>query len=308
MKKHLCILMLALLALNVNQEKVQAQTTLEKNFSGIERLEIQGGSLEVSYTGSDRTDIDLTAYLGDEEGNENDLVFITMDNTLKIAYKRQNRKSDWNNRSPKRYIRISGPENIELGISNSSGKVIVDNVQAEKTRLSTSSGLIQASGIGGDLVLKGSSGKIEAKDIAGDVTCAISSGAVDIEQVSGDLDYSSTSGRLKASQIGGKVDAKLTSGNVSLNNIGELGALSVSSGSIRAENAGLGNGTSFNGSSGSFNVNTPSDLSAFNFDLSANSGGLTVGRTSTAKKLQIHNGSSATVRGKISSGSIKIGN
>ena len=299
--------MLALLALIVNPEKVRAQTILEKQFSGIEKLEIQGGSLEVSYMGSDRTDIDLTAYLGDEEGDENDLVFITMDNTLKIAYKRQNRKSNWN-RDPKRYIRISGPEKIQLNISNSSGKVIVDHVQAERTSLSISSGVIQATGIDGDLVLKGSSGKMEAKDVAGDVTCAISSGAANIEQVKGDLDYSSTSGQLNASQIGGKVKAKLTSGNVNLNNIGELGALSVSSGSIRAKNARLGNETSFHGSSGSFNVSTPSDLSAFNFDLSASSGGLTVGRTSTAKKLQIHNGSSATVKGKISAGSIKIEN
>lgn len=299
-------MVLALLTTSLTHDKVLAQTTLEKTFSGIEKLEIQGGALEVSYQGSDRADVDVTAYMGDEEGDENDLVFITMDNTLKIAYKRQNRRSGWNNNTPKRYIRILGPKNIRLDISNASGKVMVDNVQTEKTRLSVSSGHIQASGIVGDLVLEGSSGKIEAKHVTGDVACSISSGSVDIEQVSGDLDYSSTSGRLSASQIDGKVDAKLTSGNVDLSNIGELGTLSVSSGSIRAKNAGLGNETSFDGSSGSFSINTPSDLSAFNFDLRAGSGNLTVGRTSKAKTLQIQNGSSVTIRGKINSGSIKI--
>lgn len=284
-----------------------AQNEISKQYSGIASLDIQGGPLQVSYTGSaTQEDIDVIAFLGEEEEREKDLVFVTVGDVLKVAYN-PNRKFD-NYNGPKRYLKISGPENMVLEVKNSSGQIFVDKVSGEKTQLSVSSGQIKASQIKGDLILKGSSGNIQAKEVFGSVTCSITSGVSTLEDIEGNLDFSSTSGRLSASHISGKVDARLTSGSISLDDVGELGEISISSGNVKAKGAGLGNTTHFKGSSGSFSIHTPSDLTAFNYDLQASSGSVSVGKSSGGKKLTIQNGASGTVKGNISSGRIKIEN
>lgn len=298
---------LALVALMWVQATSYAQQEVIKHYSGIENLDIEGGALEVSYTGNPgQTDLDITAFLGDGEEREKDLVFVTVGDVLKIAY--QPSKKFNNYRGPKRYVKITGPEHMALEVKNSSGRIIVDKVSADKTRLSVSSGQIKASGIKGDLVLKGSSGNIQVKDISGSVTCSITSGMSTLEEIDGNLDFSSTSGRLSASHIGGRVNARLTSGSLSLNDIGELGEIAISSGNVKATEAGLGNATHLKGSSGSFSIHTPSDLTAFNYDLQASSGSVSVGKSSGGKKLKIQNGAMGTVKGNISSGRIKIQN
>lgn len=304
MKKFIVLYWVALIGLPLISS---AQNSVTKQYAGIESLEIEGGSLEVTYTGkADQTDIDITAFLGSEEEREKDLVFVTMGNVLKIAYHPNKKFNHYD--GPKRYVRISGPENIKLQVKNSSGQVTVDQVSSDETQLTVSSGQINASNIHGDLILKGSSGNIQAKGVAGSVTCDLTSGSSKLENINGNLDFSSTSGRLNASHVGGKVNAKLTSGSISLDDIGELGEIAISSGNVKATQAKLGNSTHFKGSSGSFSINTPSDLTAFNYDLQASSGSVSVGKSSGGKKLMIQNGAAATVRGNISSGRIKIEN
>jgi lia operon protein LiaG len=304
MKKHLILCWVALMGLPLISF---AQNEITKQYSGIESLDIEGGSLEVTYTGiTGQKDVDIIAFLGPEEDREKDLVFVTMDNVLKIAYNPSKKFNNYN--GPKRYVKITGPENIVLEVKNSSGQIVVDRVNGENTQLTVSSGQIKASNIGGDLILKGSSGNIQAKGVSGSVTCSITSGFSTLEEIEGDLDFSSTSGRLNASHVGGKVNAELTSGSISLDDVGELGEIEISSGNVKATGAKLGNTTHFKGSSGSFSITTPSDLTAFNYDLQASSGSVSVGKSSGGKKLMIQNGASATVKGNISSGQIKIEN
>ena len=308
MKRNLNFLLLPLIGAVLAPISIMAQTSFEKQFSGIERMEIQGGALEVSYEGSDTENITLTAYLGPEEDSNQDLVFVTLGNTLKVAYQPQDKRQRDFGGDQKRYVSIKGPVDMELQIKNSSGSVKVERINSKETHLTVSSGSVQASRIEGDLYLKGSSGSFDIKEITGSVTSSLSSGSMNIDQVNGGLSFSSSSGSLKASRVSGMLNAQLTSGSAKLSEIGELGKLSVSSGSINATDAGLGNSTAFKGSSGSFSVTTPSDLKAFNYNLIASSGSLRVGDATKAKRLEINNGAESTVTGDISSGSIKIDN
>jgi len=308
MERKSNFILLSFIAAMLSPISIFSQTSFEKQFSGIETMEIQGGSLEVSYVGSGTDNISLTAYLGPDEDSENDLVFVTLGNTLKVAYQPQHKRDRNFGGGQKRYVRIKGPVDMELQIINSSGSVKVVKVNSKETHLTVSSGSVEASMIEGDLYLRGSSGSFDVKEIAGSVTSTLSSGSMTIEKVQGGLDFSSSSGSLRASNIAGKLNAQLTSGSANLSEIGELGKLSISSGSIKATDAGLGNSTAFQGSSGSIFVSTPSDLNQFNFDLIASSGSLKVGDSSKAKRLEINNSARDTVTGKISSGSIKIEN
>lgn len=308
MKKNLNFLLLSLIGALLTPFSIKAQAAFDKQFSGIERLEIQGGSLEVSYEGSDVENITLTAYLGPEEDSNKDLVFVTLGNTLKVAYQPQSKQERNFGGDQKRYVRFKGPVEMELLIRNSSGSVKVERIKSKETHLTVSSGSVRASIIEGDLYLKGTSGSFDVREIAGSVTSSLSSGSMNIDQVQDGLDFSSSSGSLRASRIAGKLNAQLTSGSAKFSEIGELGKLSVSSGSIKATDAGLGNSTAFKGSSGSFSVSTSSDLKAFNYQLIASSGSLRVGEATKAKKLEINNGAQNTVTGNVSSGSIKIDN
>jgi len=277
-----------------------------KSYSNIKSIEVNGGWLDVTYEGGSGTEVKVEAYLESNETNQ-DIVFVTLGDVLKISYERSNNNYSWNNKN-KGFIKITGPKEMALQLRNSSGSMMVNNVSNDKTLLKVTSGKISASTIAGNLDIQATSGSLKIDGVEGDVIAGLTSGNADIYNVNGDVQYKSTSGSLDAENIKGEVNVALTSGNAKLNNIGSLGLLKFTSGNIKAENAGLGDHTSFEGTSGNFKVQTSSDLKAFNFSLKASSGNVKVGNISTGKSLEIDNRSGTWVKGSVSSGNITIEN
>jgi hypothetical protein len=278
----------------------------KKNYPNIKKIEVDGGWLEVSYQGGSGSAVEVEAYLESNDSDQ-DIIFVTIGDVLKITHERKQNNYNWNTKN-KGYIRITGPASIALDLKSGSGSMKVANVSNESTSLKVSSGTISASDIKGDLSIRASSGSLKIDGVEGNVVAGVTSGNADILNIKGDVDYESTSGSLTADQISGELSVALTSGNAKLTNIGTLGSLKFTSGNIRAENSGLGPNTRLNGTSGNFRIQTPSDLKAFNFSLSASSGNLKVGGTNTGKNLEIDNGATSWVRGSISSGNITIEN
>ena len=277
-----------------------------KSYSNIKSIEVNGGWLDVTYEGGSGTEVKVEAYLESNETNQ-DIVFVTLGDVLKISYERSNNNYSWNNKN-KGFIKITGPKEMALQLRNNSGSMMVNNVSNDKTLLKVTSGKISASTIAGNLDIQATSGSLKIDGVEGDVIAGLTSGNADIYNVNGDVQYKSTSGSLDAENIKGEVNVALTSGNAKLNNIGSLGLLKFTSGNIKAENAGLGDHTSFEGTSGNFKVQTSSDLKAFNFSLKASSGNVKVGNISTGKSLEIDNRSGTWVKGSVSSGNITIEN
>lgn len=278
----------------------------KKNYPNIKKIEVDGGWLEVSYQGGSGSAVEVEAYL-ESNDTDQDIIFVTIGDVLKITHERKQNNYNWNTKN-KGYIKISGPASIALDLKSSSGSMTVANISNESTNLKVSSGRISASEIKGDLSIRATSGSLNIDGVEGNVVAGVTSGNADILNVKGNLDYESTSGSLTADQISGELRVALTSGNAKLTNIGALGSLKFTSGNIRAENSGLGPNTRLNGTSGNFRIQTPSDLKAFNFSLSASSGNLRVGGINTGKNLEIDNGAASWVRGSISSGNITIEN
>lgn len=290
--------------------QVETLVDIKKEYTNISNIEIESGMLKVSYEGDGAaTHINMEAFLESNEDQGQDIIFVTIGNTLKIKYKAGTRGTfNTKNNMTKGHIHLRGPENIHLTLTSSSGTVNLKNLSSDLTTLKVSSGNLNLSNINGDVSLTGSSGSIKAHDIKGAVICKIGSGVAELSDVEGSLDFSSGSGRLKAKNIGGKVDVNLSSGSINLENIAELGSLSLSSGSIKAENAGLSADTKLNGGSGSIRIKTPTDLNLYNFNFNAGSGSLRVGNVSKGKYLDINNYSQNTIKGNIGSGSIAIVN
>jgi stress response protein SCP2 len=278
----------------------------KKNYPNIKKIEVDGGWLEVSYQGGSGSAVEVEAYLESNDSDQ-DIIFVTIGDVLKITHERKQNNYNWNTKN-KGYIRITGPASIALDLKSGSGSMKVANVSNESTSMKVSSGSISATDIKGDLSIRASSGSLKIDGVQGNVVAGVTSGSAEILNVKGKVDYESTSGSLTADQISGELSVALTSGNAKLTNIGTLGSLKFTSGNIRAENSGLGPNTRLNGTSGNFRIQTPSDLKAFNFSLSASSGNLKVGGTNTGKNLEIDNGASSWVRGSVSSGNITIEN
>ncbi len=278
----------------------------KKSYANIKSIEVNGGWLDVSYEGGSGTEVNVQAYLESNESNQ-DIVFVTLGDVLKISYERNSNNNSWNNKS-KGFIKITGPKQVALALKNSSGSLMVSGVSNEETTLKVSSGKISASDINGNLDIQASSGSLKIDGVKGNVIAGVTSGSADILNVSGNVTYKSTSGSLDAENVNGELSVSLTSGNARLSNIGALGSLRFTSGNIKAENAGLGKNTSFDGTSGNFRVQTPSNLKDFNFSLRASSGNVKVGGISTGKTLEMNNGDRPWVKGSISSGNITIEN
>lgn len=306
MKKTMKYLSLLLFTLFTGYTVTKAQSKIEKRFDGISTLEIAGGSMEISYEGtSGKSHVEVLADMGDEKDAGKDLVFITIGNTLKISC--QSPANSWGcSTNRKRYVHISGPESIKLRANSSSGKMRIKNVKSDLTELSAGSGIIEIENISGELQLKGSSGKIVANNIQGMVTCQMTSGIADLEYIKGNTYLSSSSGQIKARHIAGELNVKITSGSVSLEDVSTLGELKLSSGLISAKHVGFGPNTSFSGSSGAFKIKATALLDQYNYDLSAGSGIVKVGKMSSGDHLVIDHGSAHTIRGKIGSGIISI--
>ncbi|GAA0879426.1 hypothetical protein GCM10009119_23940 [Algoriphagus jejuensis] len=277
-----------------------------KSYPGIKKIEVESGWLNVSYKGGSGSEVNVEAYL-ESNDDEQDIVFVTVGDVLKISHAKKQNNYNWNSKN-KGHIHITGPENIALELSGSSGKISVENVKNENTYLKVSSGSLSATNLAGNLSIRASSGNLNVSNIAGNVEAGVTSGNANFNSIDGDVSYQSTSGSLDANDITGELSVKLTSGNAKMNNIGSLGYLQFTSGNMRANNAGLGENTKFSGTSGNFNIQTPSNLKEFNFSLKASSGNLKVGGINTGKTLEIENGSGPWVRGSISSGNISIVN
>ncbi|MFD2036659.1 DUF4097 domain-containing protein [Belliella marina] len=284
----------------------------DETFSDIKEIEVSGKYLEVSYEGSENSsNVYLNSYLEVPESSGLDLEFRKSGSKLIIEVTGDSGSINFFNMGMSRggFISLTGPENMKLNITNNSGSVDVKYVKHDVIDLKVNSGSIKALALDVENIkLKASSGSIRAEGLTGEVSAQVNSGSITLKEVLGNVDAQASSGSLKLEDVEGIVNGKVNSGSMRFDRIGTLGDLTVSSGSINATNSGLGGQTNLKSSSGSIKVQTPSDLSKFNFSLSANSGSVKVGDSSGSKKLDIDNSSDVTVHGKASSGSIKIFN
>ena len=285
-------------------QNVLVNTT--KKYPNISQIEVESGWLDVSYVGGSSAEVAVEAYLTSNVTDQ-DIVFVTVGDVLKISYKHGTGKYNWNSKN-KGYIKITGPVALALQVRGTSGEISIQNLESKLTTLQLTSGNVAATQIKGNLTLTATSGSLQAKDVEGDLNARLTSGNTSLEGIKGTVNYGSTSGNFTAKNIGSQLDVQLTSGNAKLENVKELGTMRITSGNMTALNAGLGPKTQFNGTSGNFTVQTPSTLNAFNYELRATSGNLRVGNTTKEKSLDINNNASTTVRGNVTSGNITITN
>lgn len=303
---HLGLVALLLLASTtwVTAQNVLVNTT--KKYNNIKQIEVESGWLDVSYQGGEGTEVSVEAYL-ESNITDQDIVFVTLGDVLKVSYKRSGEKYNWNSKN-KGYLKITGPKSMQVSVRGTSGEINLTNLVSENTVLQLTSGTVVAAQIKGNLKLTSTSGTLKASGIEGHVEARLTSGNAYLENIGGSVNYESTSGSLDAKDIDGVLNVRLTSGNAKIENAKQLGQLSFTSGNMRAINSGLGANTQFYGTSGNFTIQTNSTLNSFNYSLRATSGNLRVGSSSGSKSLELNNNATIWIKGTITSGHITIEN
>lgn len=288
----------------VAAQNVLVNTT--KKYNNIKQIEVESGWLDVSYQGGEGTEVSVEAYL-ESNITDQDIVFVTLGDVLKVSYKRSGEKYNWNGKN-KGYLNITGPKSMQVSVRGSSGEVNLTNLASGNTALQLTSGTVVAAQIKGNLKLTSTSGTLKATGIEGNVDARLTSGNAYLENISGGVNYESTSGSLDAKNIDGELNVRLTSGNAKIENAKQLGQLSFTSGNVRAVNSGLGPNTQFSGTSGNFTIQTTSDLKSFNYSLKATSGNIRVGNSGGGRTLELNNNAAIWIKGNITSGNIAIEN
>ncbi len=308
MKNYTSLGLVALLFL-VSTTWVTAQNVLvntTKKYNNIKQIEVESGWLDVSYQGGEGTEVSVEAYL-ESNITDQDIVFVTLGDVLKVSYKRSGEKYNWNSKN-KGYLKITGPKSMQVSVRGTSGEINLTNLASENTALQLTSGTVEAAQIKGNLKLTSTSGTLKATGIEGHVEARLTSGNAYLENIGGSVNYESTSGSLDAKDIDGVLNVRLTSGNAKIENAKQLGQLSFTSGNVRAVNSGLGANTQFSGTSGNFTIQTNSTLNSFNYSLRAASGNIRVGNSGGGRTLELNNNAAIWIKGNITSGNITIEN
>lgn len=281
--------------------------SINEEFVGINQVEIESGFLDVVYQGDPTmTTIQLDAVLESNRSGKYQIEYREEQGKLIIELDQRILAGSGRNKG---HIHLIGPVEMEMDAEIGSGKARISNVISDQLKLTAGSGSLTVEDIiSNSIALKSGSGELTIINVEGDIGIDMGSGRVTMKDIFGNVSLSGSSGNYRLEGVDGIVHAKLSSGNMELSGIEKLGNLEVSSGRINAINSGLSPESKFNASSGFIQIQTFSSLNGFNYNLSAGSGKVTVGDSSSSGNLEIDNGSPYTVYGTVSSGNIEIRN
>lgn len=288
-------------------DDLETVSEIKEEFSGIKTIEVDSEFLDVSYFGiSGQSQVDLDATLRSNSKRRNELTYQVIGDKLKINV---NTKGGVGSLKSEGSIKLTGPRNIKLEIVSGTGNMDINNVSGDEIKLEIGSGKINTKNINSSvIVLNGASGNVFAEDLTGNVFANISSGKIELKKIDGNVSVQGASGQIKLMSINGLVQANISTGSVELSEVKSLGRMEISSGNLFATATGLSSETSLKASSGNLYIQTPSNLSLFNFNITTGSGTARVGESVSTGVLNINNGSAHTIRGEVNSGKIEIVN
>lgn len=197
-------------------------------------------------------------------------------------------------------IEIYLPQNYRgnLSASVSSGDIRSElHFTAERLSFEANSGALSLGHLNADSIhLRASSGSIRVAGINGEATVKANSGSISIDRLTGFADVDASSGSIRVNDITGGITAKANSGTI------RIGILELS-GDV---NAAV--------SSGSINIDLPTD-SGFKFSANTSSGSIRTDFDSSLSFNERRNNASGTVgdnasytvTAKANSGSIRVG-
>jgi lia operon protein LiaG len=301
------LLLGAMVTFSSCEGEMEVVQSIDEEFLGIQRIEIDAEFMDVNYEGRDgQTTVKLDGFVESSRSGSFRIEYKQEGNKLDVELDRRGVIGRGNHRAK---VTLIGPKNIDLEVESESGNTVIAGIEHSRLEVSAESGNIQVlTSKVPTIRMEIASGNIGAYNIIGNVQAKASSGNVEIEQVQGNANINSSSGRVQVKNLTGKLNVELSSGNIQMNDVSEIERLKVSSGNISGSKVGLGPQTKLITSSGKISIQTFTRLNDYNYDFEAGSGRVVVGESSSSGSLKINNGAASTITGSVSSGLIEIKN
>lgn len=305
--KSLGLLLGFLITFSSCEGELEVVQSINQEFTGIQRIEIDSEFMEVNYEGkSGQTSVELVGTLESSRAGNYKIEYSQEGNSLFIELDQQGVLGGGNHRAK---VNLVGPKELELKVNSGSGKTVISGIEYSNLDINAGSGSIQVYMVKAPSIhLQVGSGSILGNNLIGNVNAQASSGKVEIDQMEGDLDIEASSGAIQVRRLSGKLNVEMSSGNLEMVDVSEIERLKISSGNISGSGVGLGPKTRLVSSSGRIQIQTFSSLKAFNYNFEAGSGSVVVGQSFSSGSLKIDNGSPNTIEGSVSSGMIEIKN
>jgi DUF4097 and DUF4098 domain-containing protein YvlB len=278
--------------------------------NGIQNLEVQGSFCQVNIQASNSNTLKFKGKItGNLSSGAYTIITSRVGNTLRVSIENNKTlKRVWNNEL-NGDLTFTVPANINCNVDNSSGSVWATGLNGGELEFSASSGSIKVESVQSPNIIKfnTSSGSQKIRGISGNIVTNSSSGSQNISEIKGSVSAEASSGSIKLANINGDITASTSSGAIQIEGMNGKLNLSATSGSIVGNNVKLMQNANFNTSSGSISMRFLNSLDELGFDLSASSGGLSVGDSYGNKRLVLGRGQIKII-GRSSSGSQKYNN
>ncbi|MBI9065531.1 MAG: hypothetical protein JEZ14_26330 [Marinilabiliaceae bacterium] len=308
--------------------------TLEKSFSGINSIQIEGDYCAVEVSGTTTSDVQFKGEIRSSDHYYLNIHQSVNGGVLKIWV--DHPKTNPGN--TKGQLTFMVPARTTVTVKNANGHVLLENLSGSQYTLTTTLGKITTRKLSAKLVAHSTSGSVNVLGLKGDLESTTRMGAQQLKDITGQVTATAETGTITASGINGNITLHTTRGNQSLNNIsghvtteakeGKLimtgikgnikastergamelnqvtGALQLStiSGSQRGTGVRLTDDSSFQSTSGTINMQLTNGKQELSFYLTATSGHLKAKGTIGRRNLVIDQGG-IKVTGKTASGS-----
>lgn len=283
---------------------------IQQDFEGITKVEVEGGFLDVEYTGvSGVQNLNLDVALLSNSSKKFEVDYRVIGSTLRVYVSTNNRLFSGSAKG-EGTIKLTGPRNMQLDLEVDSGKLTVQNVVTTSSEFEVESGELFVRNVTiPNLEVDIASGTGFMQDIVGNIKVDLSSGKLEMLQIEGNIEAEVASGEIIMKDVNGFAKSNTSSGKIEMNNVKSIGEISVSTGQLFATNSGLSVQTGLKATSGNIYIQTFSNLRSFNYNISTGSAGSAkVGDAQSSGSLNINNGASQTIRGEVTSGKIEIVN
>lgn len=330
-------LLLSLLWLLTYPSILNAQAivaTLEKSFSGINSIQIEGDYCAVEVAGTTTSNVQFKGEIRSSDHYYLNIHHSVNGGVLKIWV--DHPKTNPGN--TKGQLTFMVPARTSVTVKNANGHVLLENLSGSQYTLTTTLGKITTRNLSAKLVTHSTSGSVVVQGLKGDLESTTRMGAHQLKDITGQVTATAETGNITASGINGNITLHTTRGNQSFNNINghitteakegnltmagikgnikaatERGTMELNqvtgtiqlntiSGSQRGTSVRLTGDSTFESTSGSINMQLTNGTQELSFYLTATSGHLKAKGTIGRRNLVIDKGG-IKVTGKTASGS-----
>lgn len=200
-----------------------AQSKIDKNFSGIRKIDIStaSGDCIVKKASGTEVNVKLEHSFGDAYNP------VIEQNGDRLVIKEKHQRGSWSG-SAKWTITI--PDGIDMKYNTGSGSFEASDLELELT-MNTGSGSLTLENMKGEISSNSGSGDLELNNFSGEISANVGSGDLIVSKASGYVKLNCGSGSIKLSNIDAEIGANVGSGNIRAREVTLAGSSSFNSGS-----------------------------------------------------------------------------